>query len=1022
MILKGTVSYSPFSARKRKRHQEFEWMFQGSILSVPAAYLQTVCNACRFGWEVTLHEYQRIGPVVEVIHLNVDRSTGQEAPSGDDLVVLELFQVAKLEAVQQALREKTVYSLVGTVQAVSPILDPDSDPFVLVELNEDSYRCVVVLRGDALSTHAAIRPGLRLELLSVTKQLWKIPELITDIHLPNSVFVVDQSHRIRFRSERTQPVESVLRGRIEVVHRVVERDSTKRLHFLELSTDDGRASLFLTYFPMSTSLQISLRCGATIAVSNYQTLGQNGYSVSLRSSIEIVEFSSELSFVETSGLVYKYRKPKCSYESLWCRRLVKEQMNNLALPDVPPLDVTADVLLNLQKRKKSSQYRDFLCGKIPSCVPETKSLEAILRSASDELVQRLDRYCASHGIDPGWNASFHRSKQDYFTFGRISCKEGLLSISDDTVYLPMCGNHDRSNQGLAWVKVQCVVVSCLCLGLIPSEEFSALVPRRRFRYLPPFQANSCEPMGSSMLVVSTNRVFISSLFLICGEIRSTVPFLTNVSNTTKPCASLVACLQDGSMFQSSVAIEGLLVRTTYKIHQFKPNKAYNGCVMTIASIEDGELSTKRVSCLQSIEVKPTVSFTESQRILLRAAIDSFTGPVVKDELLTLCLLWWKLGNSSRSCALLVGGWDESRESTLGVLVHLPRTAVARDPKRGYCRFRASIDDLSAVIRWFKAPKQKTEPRIFDSLSDNSLVLPGGLDGRPARRGGFAFGEILYECRPSTAPANTIQELFRDLCLDIRGQDRARLAPSLVREIRGGSFLGVSFCQVWAECSKCYEALREPSRVNGKRSVTRKWDATGEEPGRRTTRLRCPNRCCVETYGSIKWECSGVLDDGTGQAKLYAEREIALCLLGMNRSTVDSIEKGAWLKEDGLTFSRTMPPKKFLSGAVLSARGEALERLRMYGRRRPLTDADVLACLTPAVRAEYELQRHCRFSKEPLRRLYYYVRCKPLSDSSALLGQTEVETSTGKDVSTYRLPPLKLNLIDCCVASDDPTFG
>jgi hypothetical protein len=41
---------------------------------------------------------------------------------------------------------------------------------------------------------------------------------------------------------------------------------------------------------------------------------------------------------------------------------------------------------------------------------------------------------------------------------------------------------------------------------------------------------------------------------------------------------------------------------------------------------------------------------------------------------------------------------------------------------------------------------------------------------------------------------------------------------------------------------------------------------------------CPNGCLME-HSRIKWECSGVLDDGSGQAKLYAERDAALSLLG-----------------------------------------------------------------------------------------------------------------------------------------------
>ena len=32
------------------------------------------------------------------------------------------------------------------------------------------------------------------------------------------------------------------------------------------------------------------------------------------------------------------------------------------------------------------------------------------------------------------------------------------------------------------------------------------------------------------------------------------------------------------------------------------------------------------------------------------------------------------------------------------------------------------------------------------------------------------------------------------------------------------------------------------------------------------------------FGAIKWECSGTLDDGTGQAVLYAERDVAMAVI------------------------------------------------------------------------------------------------------------------------------------------------
>jgi hypothetical protein len=77
------------------------------------------------------------------------------------------------------------------------------------------------------------------------------------------------------------------------------------------------------------------------------------------------------------------------------------------------------------------------------------------------------------------------------------------------------------------------------------------------------------------------------------------------------------------------------------------------------------------------------------------------------------------------------------------------------------------------------------------------------------------------------------------------------------------------------------------------------------------------------------------------------------------------------------------------------------------------------------RADYLMQQFCRTSKRPTRALNYYVNCKPLSDKMSL-SQTKVEIAAPgargaaltRDVGTYSLPPLKLNLVDCRVVPSD----
>jgi len=275
-------------------------------------------------------------------------------------------------------------------------------------------------------------------------------------------------------------------------------------------------------------------------------------------------------------------------------------------------------------------------------------------------------------------------------------------------------------------------------------------------------------------------------------------------------------------------------------------------------------------------------------------------------------------------------------------------------------------------------------------------------------------------------------------------------------------MGVAYCRTWAECAKCYSPLREPEIDTPTKKRKKKNDNgvvssvstvdldkptywhkplptnPGEEmyqeaatqppkpfygtsassgvkrPGRWRTSLRCPNNCRVDQHGAIKWECSGTLDDGTGQARLFSERESSLCLLGLSPSTIETIEEGAWLNEDGVVFSKTVPSKGYLRSAIITARTLAMNHRRNFHNKRSLEDNDVLLFLTPIARADYLLQRHCR-SSLPVRDLDYFVRCKPLSDGVVHVKQTEIEVFPGNEVPTYALPPLKLQLVDCCLA-------
>ncbi|KAL3916627.1 MAG: hypothetical protein SGILL_005092, partial [Bacillariaceae sp.] len=163
---------------------------------------------------------------------------------------------------------------------------------------------------------------------------------------------------------------------------------------------------------------------------------------------------------------------------------------------------------------------------------------------------------------------------------------------------------------------------------------------------------------------------------------------------------------------------------------------------------------------------------------------------------------------------------------------------------------------------------------------------------------------------------------------------------------------------------------------------------------------------------------GVVDDGTGQATIYADGDAALTLLGMSKETIQWIERGLWHVPGGsLTFKKSIPPSKRLRSAtqnILIKKASTAEQSRL---------------LSLPLRAEYLLQMHCRSSTSPRRPLDYYIRCKPLPDKNRHLHHTSVDSffvgDGGLDVSifhgeasSYTLPALKLELVDCATPADD----
>lgn len=159
------------------------------------------------------------------------------------------------------------------------------------------------------------------------------------------------------------------------------------------------------------------------------------------------------------------------------------------------------------------------------------------------------------------------------------------------------------------------------------------------------------------------------------------------------------------------------------------------------------------------------------------------------------------------------------------------------------------------------------------------------------------------------------------------------------------------------------------------------------------------------------------------------------LLGLDRSAINAIAAGAYRTTTcSITFNKKVPPLSHLARAVEAANFKyaAQEKERNRRRKSQRSSLDkktetqqVLEMLDPPDRARYLLCQHCRYSEATTRPLDYLIRCKPLSDTAVHLRHTEVDifapglrATSSQGVASYSLPPLKLNLVDCCY----PTAG
>ena len=1111
---------------------------------------------------------------------------------------LSLAQLKRLQRMGEPISKW--HCIRAQVSAITPTLDfsqhnKDSgkvkrDNFVsLLELHQREHvgstvidhECVVVLRHSFLKSAQPPLVGQTIELRGSLLQEWKVPQVLKKFNkqdqAPKTVFVVEQNDQIVVVDDRpiiscdAENVSSCsITGEIERVHWVTNdkqeemafEPTHKFVHYLEIkefnqSKNDNNPQstiLYLTYFPMDTCLQWSLRAGAKIFATNIHILEQRVYTACIRSSVELIEPSpnTSLSVPVVEPIRYTRRVNQHYYSLNACRKIEEwlvelNRDNECLLASVQSIifPVPAPKEISQKKRQLRNAYVEFFHGKsleidsssdlenyydcemergysskqctlLPddvSCPQPQLTTPSKLHSCSkieleERLVGHLSQCCPSKGArvgasreylfnypEIGWSASFvlspddlakrKKSNQKIWIGGNLSLDSpgsSNFSVLDSRTSMPVVGSalhdiqfHPESNRSFVLGSVSALVVSLVCISC-PEKIVSQGKEDICISDLPNFlgENRDFESQSGPLLWVRTagGFRFIASIFLVVDDI-----FYRNIGtlNMERPmrvekvkALSLEQAVTQQTCSDSSFShFEGLLLR------RFVRPKFRKGCFtgLTISLSQVPTLSCISESLIQSVDVKskftPDRETFVSWKGILRRIDPQHT---LKEEQAAMSYSCFCLGISPKSCPLLCCGFDDAlpcdspQVRLLAIRVSVPIRARQEDEERGYIRFECLLDSLRANVtsledRFFFS--KYSEQRLFHFVGGHDFVT-GMLNTRPPRVGSnnlqFCPGELQVRGENSAhnvspTPVASLGDLMQCICLDICSAGRSMLAPSLVRKINNANLVSVGFCQVLPECRKCFSSLKScTNRTSGPKDqgvsacywnlpMKRSEDDTVRGPigsghcagariGRRIhCSLECPNGHDVQKYGSIKWECSGVLDDGSGQAKVYAERDCAILFLGLGSSEqtrfLEWMEEGAFSREGGLLWSKSLPIESLMKRDLLVAKEEARRR---FGANT--NENRILENMKPHVRANYLLHRHMRkLNQTPAMFLDYFVRCKPLADNAVKsVQQTDIRlcvpgktsasspqhgtaVAASRTSFSYSMPPLKVVLVD-----------
>ena len=646
--------------------------------------------------------------------------------------------------------------------------------------------------------------------------------------------------------------------------------------------------------------------------------------------------------------------------------------------------------------------------------------------------------------------------------------------------------------GSSWMNLDSVIVSCLCLGATKKEYevtesedsyTQQLSVSHTHIFLPSKKPNgtdnskmASDTSGHVFIFTADNLAFIASVHLTAKSFVSMDPSnvleakavalktlskpresTKHTSNHTCDLMSVQECLEQTTLVSNSlsekpISIIGRLIRKRFGFRKLKQN-CYEGWSIVISHID--HQSAGHISVLQTIEVRISVPLTNDTQATgsetLKLALNRLSSDSIAPDQVTMGLAFWSASESSKTLPLLSGGWDEgggllADQNTIqpSVCLKIPYTS-RHFAKLGYQRFRCNLNEMKSYFVYSETGSLSNSGanEHSDDLGTGKF-LPGMLTRRLRRMPPQKFKipeatDSTLHCRNSHSPlislkcnggvpSVTLAQLHWDICAALKEGNHAHLKPSLLRRIHNPKILGISFCRARVECTQCFQAL---SRGSASSKGGHHQNSMSSSSLKIKPHLSCPSGCSL-LHAAVKWECSAIIDDSTGQAKLYAEREAALLLLGSSLD-VATIENGAWELNDGVFFQPALPASSYLmqciKDATIKARRCIAETKLNKKKEKKEENLPTTFSLLPAdAKAEYLLHQHCRqwYQNHHQRKLDLFCRCKPLSENATSVNQTQIQVAKAQSklgldfgtISSATLPPLKLTLQDACLTSED----